>query len=222
MTSLFMAPPAPAARVGGVFDGFLALPRSPMAVELGFMFGGSETDRSEGIRLGLSAEFGSTGGADSLEELDSDSASSAPGEAGAPRSSGRSMSSGVAGIESEPLMAATAEDDVEATKQLSGADGAAASARGCFCKPCNFLQCCVSCWIRRRRGVFDLSSRRMLAIFNCELSGGDQTVLSWGTGDFGPKSARNLRSITSVEENLKSLRRQRGANVQMSSPVNCR
>lgn len=132
-----MAPPAPeAVRPCGVLDGFLALPSSPIAVELGFMFGGSDTDRSEGIRLGLSAAHGSRE-AESLDEPNSEGPSSPPGDVGVSKSFDRSISSGVAGIESEPLIAGS-EVDV-AIKQLTRADGAAASAEKFWCKPCNVV-----------------------------------------------------------------------------------
>jgi hypothetical protein len=100
-----MAPPAPVARVGGVFDGFLALPNNPMAVELGFIFGGSETDRSEGIRLGLSASKASPDSAPPTVPC-SEGASPHTGNVGAAEPLDCSISSGVAGIESEPLIAA--------------------------------------------------------------------------------------------------------------------
>lgn len=132
-----MAPPAPdAVRPCGVFDGFLALPNSPIAVELGFMFGGSDTDRSEGIRLGVSAAPGSAE-ADSLNEPNSEEPSLCPGDVGVSRSFDRSISSGVAGIESEPLIAGSEGD--EAAKQLCRADGAAASTGKFWRKPCKVL-----------------------------------------------------------------------------------
>lgn len=92
MTSFSMAP---AAKIGGVLEGFLALPRSPMAVEFGFMFGGSEIDRSEGIRFGISASGTCDGVRDCVVLV-----------SGEPLSD-RSISSGVAGIDSESLMPRT-------------------------------------------------------------------------------------------------------------------
>lgn len=49
MTSLFIeeAPLLPA-KLEECCTGFLAMPRSPRAVELGFMLRGSDTDRSDG------------------------------------------------------------------------------------------------------------------------------------------------------------------------------
>lgn len=58
-------------------NGFLALPKSPMVVEFGFMLRGSEIDRNEGIRLGSSS--GLSG--DSRGVLGSED-SSEPGDVG--------------------------------------------------------------------------------------------------------------------------------------------
>lgn len=68
----------------------------PRAVELGFIVGGSETVRNEGSRFGASAgtPAGLSRGVPGVEDCS---------EPGVPRSL-TSVSSGVAGIESEPSM----------------------------------------------------------------------------------------------------------------------
>lgn len=48
------APPLPA-KLDDVDTGCLAIPKRPMAVEFGFMLGGSDTDRNDGILLGSSS-----------------------------------------------------------------------------------------------------------------------------------------------------------------------
>lgn len=48
------APPLPA-KLDDVDTGCLAIPKRPMAVEFGFMLGGSDTDRNDGSLLGSSS-----------------------------------------------------------------------------------------------------------------------------------------------------------------------
>lgn len=72
------------------------MPKMPSAVELGFIFRGSDTDLSEGTRLGKSSR-GVVAGDDSSEN----------GETGVSSSSSPPLttSSGLAGIKSEELIA---------------------------------------------------------------------------------------------------------------------
>jgi len=83
-----------------LFAGFLALPRTPIAVEFGFMFilRGSEWDRRDGTLRG--GPLGLSWPGDSRGVLGSEE-SSEPGDAGVDRSL---QSSGVAGTESEADM----------------------------------------------------------------------------------------------------------------------
>lgn len=183
-----MTPPAPVARVGGVFDGFRALPNNPMDVEFEFMFRGSDTDRSDGIRLGLSAAHGSPG-TDSLAQTGSKAASpSHAGDVDDSTSLDGSMSPGVTGIESEPLIAAAEVD--EAMKQRSWADGAAASARELRCTPCNFLGHTSSRCRRDGRSTRSVVKSGMV-ILNCE-RGGERERRDCRGGGFGIESVHNL------------------------------
>jgi len=79
--------------------GFLALINVPKGVELGCMLGGSETDRSDGTRLGTSAGISASGGASrGVLACDDDSELGEPGDA---KGSVPTISSGVGGIESD-------------------------------------------------------------------------------------------------------------------------
>lgn len=83
--------------------GLRAAPRTPSAVELGFRVRGSETDLKDGTLLGISVGLSRplSSGVLAVEE------DSEPGEPGAPSSlSWPTISSGVAGMESFPLMVA--------------------------------------------------------------------------------------------------------------------
>lgn len=56
--TLFSMAPAPAAKDEPVWEGFLALPNIPIAVELGFIFWGSAKVLRDGSLLGELGELG--------------------------------------------------------------------------------------------------------------------------------------------------------------------
>lgn len=104
MTLLSMAP-APAAKDEPVWEGFLALPSIPSAVELGFMFWGSAKVLRNGSLLGEPGDWPSSSplGVPAMDE------SSENGDACIERSRSSDMLSGVAGIESVPLIVTVGE-----------------------------------------------------------------------------------------------------------------
>lgn len=99
MMLLSIEAPPPAKEEVGCGGGFLAMPNSPSGVELGFMLWGSERERSDGTFLWPAVEVSiicSSNGV-LLSECTS--------ESGEPGVMASYISSGVAGIESVPLMA---------------------------------------------------------------------------------------------------------------------
>lgn len=109
MTLLSMAPALLAKDEAGV-GGFLAIPSTPMAVELGCMFWGSEMDRREGtlfVSMGFPEMCSSSGVV--VSDWSSES-----GEPGMTRSC---FSPGVTGRASEPLIAAMKLDLGQAPRE---------------------------------------------------------------------------------------------------------
>lgn len=104
--TLFSMAPAPAAKDEPVWEGFLALPNIPRAVELGFIFRGSAKVLRDGSLLGELGDSPSSSplGVPAMDE------SSENGDACAESSRVPSDTlSGVAGIESVPLIVAVGE-----------------------------------------------------------------------------------------------------------------
>lgn len=103
--TLFSMAPAPAAKEEPVWEGFLALPSIPSAVELGVMLVGPAKVLRDGSLLGELGDSLSSSplGVPAMDE------SSEKGDACRERSRSSDMLSGVAGIESVPLIVTVGE-----------------------------------------------------------------------------------------------------------------